>query len=311
MSSRVDGLLSQMLRGIFQGCPDLCEARRQAHTLHREVWMMERRGIAEHRKQENEIDGLEIVLACVLKVSGKNCKVEEAKHRMRTNFGDEGRVVASQISGLSKARNAKSHPKAYKIAAAIERLVAARSAENAMHEDEAGGAGDRHPVFEEREGCESHSRPATVEICGNRKKEDFEEKSESWQATVERMTKEHEEVRASLVRELEEKSIVYETQIQELRHQSEVPVQTEACANAEVQVNEALIRQATVYTMPDGELRNKFDNQVQAHQSRYPGGTLPSELRSFKNFKKDVLRMASIEQKIAMVRRSHFCGVEF
>eukprot|EP00929_Paragymnodinium_shiwhaense_P007807 TRINITY_DN111706_c0_g1_i1.p1 TRINITY_DN111706_c0_g1~~TRINITY_DN111706_c0_g1_i1.p1 ORF type:complete len:310 (+),score=52.61 TRINITY_DN111706_c0_g1_i1:205-1134(+) len=306
MSSSVDGLLSQMLRGIFQGCPDLCEARRQAHTLHREVWMMERKGVA-HKEQENAVDGLEIVLASILKVSGKSCKAEEAKHWLRTSFGDAGRAVASQISSLSKARNAKSHPKAYKIVAAIERLVTPPSAENSVHGGDAGGD-DGDPAVGQRGGFGAHSRLPAAAIRCDHMQEDIEVKLQHLQAEVQRMTQEHDDARTHFARDLEEKSAAYERQIQELMRQPMVPVESPPCAHSETQVNESLIRLATVYSMPDGGLRKRFDDRVQAHQSKYPGGTLPCELRSFEKFKEDFVRMASSEQRAAMLKSCRFCG---
>ena len=80
-------------------------------------------------EQIEAICGLEIVLAAFPRLFYKQANVTEAKDFLRKQFGDEGRKLASQISALSKARNAQAHPRAYRILAALEQLAQVATAD--------------------------------------------------------------------------------------------------------------------------------------------------------------------------------------
>ena len=66
------------------------------------------------------------------------------------------------------------------------------------------------------------------------------------------------------------------------------------------------ISRETESTRPEASFRAEWDKQVKAHQLQYPGGTLPSELRSLSYFWERKRKYLQFEQQQQL--RCLFCG---
>merc|ERR1711924_172290 len=79
----------------------------------------------------------------------------------------------------------------------------------------------------------------------------------------------------------------------------------------EVQANEFQIKKEVVLMRTDPDIVSAWKSRTTSHQERYPGGTLPTELRSIEAFKQDRLSMlSSLERRQEQERsRCVMCGV--
>ena len=107
-------------------------------------------------------------------------------------------------------------------------------------------------------------------------------------------------LRAPLVRNVEVQSL--ERLVCDVAVQSTLPEVTDAACFAEAQV----INRETEQTMPDAAIRAEWQDRVDAHTNRYPGGKLPCELRSYTDYRE--MRNKRLSATGSLPPRCQFCG---
>ena len=71
------------------------------------------------------------------------------------------------------------------------------------------------------------------------------------------------------------------------------------CVDVECEAKESIIRAECVLAAPLAAHQAEFQKKIDEHKGRYPGGTLPCELRDFKDYltrKKEALEHAEQER---------------
>ena len=147
-------------------------------------------------------------------------------------------------------------------------------------------------------------REMNIEMAWSAKVKEWEVKEKEWQETRNEL-----EAKA---RHLDSQVLALESELR-MYQQKEEGSEKNASRNRAVDVSDAscsasaaVIDRETARTRPEGSFRAEWDARVKRHQDLYPGGTLPSELRSWEDYWQRLKRTLNSEETESA--RCQFCG---